>query len=124
MSVDKVLSNPLEIRPEDYVGGGRGSVQDVFHPLARYTSIKRLHRKIVTGPYAGETWYALLVEGTRPMILNLAVKKFVVAITVDRKRYPKKDRDQELIEALEAYLLGCFPCHRAAEGCGREVSTG
>lgn len=111
MSVDQLLSNPVEIRPSDYVSGGRGTLEDLFHPQARYTSIKRLLRTIVTGPYAGERVHALLVEGRRPRILNLGVQRFVVAVTVDRRRHPKPAGDEALIAALEAYLIGdgCAP---------------
>ncbi len=104
-SVDKVLSHPLHIDPTEYVAGGNGTLADVFHPQARYFSIQRVHRQLIHGPYAGEHVYALLVEGVRPRVLNLGVRRFFVALTVNRNRVLSRDQDAEKIEALEAYLL-------------------
>ena len=106
MNVDKVLSHPLKIDPSDFTAGGNGKIEDVFHPQARYYSIQRVHRELVAGPYTGEHVHALLVDGARPRILNLGVRRFFVAITVNRKKIVSRDGDAERIEELEAYLLG------------------
>ncbi len=106
MNVDKVLSHHLKIDPSDFVAGGNGKIEDVFHPQARYYSIQRVHRELVAGPYTGEHVFALLVDGARPRILNLGIRRFFVAITVNRKKIVSREGDAEKIKELEAYLLG------------------
>ncbi|MHB8763688.1 MAG: hypothetical protein ACYDA8_05025 [Deferrisomatales bacterium] len=108
LNVDQLLSNPVEVQPSEYVAAGLGSLRDVFHPQARFTSIRTLHRTLRGGQYDGEQVYAVLVEGCRPRLLGLGVRRFVLAITVNRKLIPAKlGVDREKIQALETYLARC-----------------
>ncbi len=106
MNADKVVETPLGIDPRDYRAGGRGSLDDLFHPQARYLSIQRVERTLQAGPDAGQTIPVLLVEGVRPRCLNLGVKRFVMAVAANRRRADlTPEQEQERIAALQAFLL-------------------
>ena len=76
----------------------KGNLEDVMHPQARYTMIARLDTD------------KIMVQGRRPRIFNIGVKKFDVLI-VPSKRFREDLRNAEpnkkLFDELYDYLLKC-----------------